>query len=169
MGQICWKFPYQNCVSHIENSSFVYNLDCVYNPETSQVIKKLVLILIVYNIQQRIYDDIGKETIADILNGYNGTIFAYGPTGTGKTHTMFGEIESKENKGLIPRVAHEIFSMINNTEGEVDFIVKCSMLEIYKENLNDLLAFEKTDLKVKESVSKGVFVHNLTDIVYILY
>ena len=53
--------------------------------------------------QSEIYDVIGKETIEDVLNGYNGTIFAYGQTGSGKTHTMYGSIYDPEHRGVIPR------------------------------------------------------------------
>ena len=53
--------------------------------------------------QAAIYDFIGKETIEDVLNGYNGTVFAYGQTGSGKTHTMYGSMHDPELKGLIPR------------------------------------------------------------------
>ena len=105
----------------------------------------------------------------DVLTGYNGTIFAYGPTGTGKTHTMFGEIQDEKMKGVVPRAASAIFNYINKCEGEVDFIVKCSMLEIYREVLNDLLSTEKQDLKIKDHPQKGIFVHNLTETVNIYF
>lgn len=53
--------------------------------------------------QKEIYDFLGKETIEDVLSGYNGTIFAYGQTGSGKTHTMYGVMHDPELKGVIPR------------------------------------------------------------------
>ena len=53
--------------------------------------------------QSDVYDFVGRETIEDVLNGYNGTIFAYGQTGSGKTHTMYGNIYDPEIKGIIPR------------------------------------------------------------------
>jgi hypothetical protein len=60
----------------------------------------------VFNIdapQYEVYDAAGKDTILDVLNGYNGTIFAYGQTGSGKTFSIFGNMHSSEDKGLIPR------------------------------------------------------------------
>ena len=117
----------------------------------------------------RIYEDVAKGSMNDVLNGYNGTIFAYGPTGTGKTHTMFGNIEDEKMKGIVPRVANAIFNYISKSDGEIDFIVKCSMLEIYREVLNDLLSFDKGDLKIKDHPQKGIFVHGLTEMVNFLF
>ena len=54
-------------------------------------------------LQSEIYDFIGKETIEDVLGGYNGTVFAYGQTGSGKTFTMYGNMHDPDLKGLIPR------------------------------------------------------------------
>lgn len=53
--------------------------------------------------QRTVYAVVGKETIEDVLNGYNGTIFAYGQTGSGKTYTMFGELHDEALKGIVPR------------------------------------------------------------------
>ena len=105
----------------------------------------------------------------DILNGYNGTIFAYGATGTGKTHTMFGDIHDEKMKGVVPRAANAIFNYISKSESDVDFVVKCSMLEIYREILNDLLTTEKLDLKIKNHPQKGIFVKNLTEYVIFFF
>ena len=63
------------------------------------------------------------------MEGYNGTIFAYGSTGSGKTYTMFGN-----DDGLVPSVVQEIFAKLNPKDK-----LSCSMLEIYRENLIDLL------------------------------
>ncbi len=78
--------------------------------------------------------------VNEVLNGYNGTIFAYGPTGSGKTHTMFGDVTVETLKGIIPRATRQIFSSIENDEMEIEYLISCSMLEIYKENLYDLLS-----------------------------
>jgi hypothetical protein len=63
------------------------------------------------------------------MEGYNGTIFTYGSTGSGKTYTMFGN-----NDGIIPSAVELIFNKLENTSK-----LSCSMIEIYKENLIDLL------------------------------
>ena len=66
----------------------VFTLDRIFKPDCTQ---------------SEIYDFIGKETIEDVLGGYNGTVFAYGQTGSGKTHTMYGVMHDPDLKGLIPR------------------------------------------------------------------
>lgn len=53
--------------------------------------------------QQSIYSMVGKDTVEDVLNGYNGTIFAYGQTGSGKTYSMFGDLRDPGHSGIIPR------------------------------------------------------------------
>lgn len=115
--------------------------------------------------QANVYEKVGKSTVEDILNGYNGTIIAYGQTGSGKTHTMFGpDMHNDELKGIIPRAAFDIFnSWETKTEiKEVGF--RCSMLEIYQEDLRDLLTDESVDLKIKESPSRGIYVEGLREI-----
>lgn len=74
------------------------------------------------------------------MAGYNGTIFAYGQTGSGKTYTMMGsDIHKEELQGVIPRSVNFIFQEIENVEIQIEFTIRCSMLEIYREKLNDLL------------------------------
>lgn len=68
--------------------NIVYTFDRVFTPT---------------NTQNELYDIVGRNTIVDVLNGYNGTIFAYGQTGSGKTYTMFGSIFDPYLKGIIPR------------------------------------------------------------------
>ena len=75
---------------------------------------------------------------------------------------MFGDIYKKNLKGLIPRSIEHIFKTINSCEVDVEFILTCSMLEIYKENLHDLLCIQKADLKIKESPTRGIYVEGLT-------
>jgi kinesin family protein 5 len=53
--------------------------------------------------QEVVYSDVGLETVKEVLTGYNGTILAYGPTGSGKTHSMFGTLDDPQMEGLIPR------------------------------------------------------------------
>lgn len=108
-----------------------------------------------------------KEIIEDVLMGYNGTIFAYGQTGSGKTHTMYGKFKdgaSPDDMGIVPRAAKHIFDCIDKCPYDVEFVIEASMLEIYRETLNDLLAVNKTDLKIKEDPHRGIHVSNLTQI-----
>lgn len=70
-------------------SGTVFTLDRIFDPDTSQ---------------NEVFEEIGKDTIDDVLNGYNGTIFTYGQSGSGKTFTMYGnDIYNDESKGIIPR------------------------------------------------------------------
>lgn len=74
------------------------------------------------------------------MEGYNGTIFAYGQTSSGKTFTMEGlSIDDDKLKGIVPRMMDNIFDLIESAPEELEFTVKCSFLEIYKERINDLL------------------------------
>ena len=96
------------------------------------------------------------------MTGYNGTIFAYGQTGSGKTHTMMGDTTTFSTQGLIPRATHEIFKIIENDSEDTEFILKTSMLEIYKDSLLDLLGNKSSNLKIKECSNKGIYVQGLS-------
>lgn len=80
--------------------------------------------------QARVFAEAGQEATRTFLEGYNATIFAYGRTGSGKTYTMFGNED-----GLAPSVVREIFARV-----PVGARLSCSMIEIYRENLIDLLS-----------------------------
>jgi len=140
------------------------NVNTVYFPEDN-IYFSFDMVLNSSVSQEKVYEDIGKATVEDVLNGYNGTIFAYGRTGTGKTYTMFGSnIHDNETKGIIPRAAMDIFKVWELSPEIKEIEVRCSMIEIYKENLNDLLTDEYTDLKIKESPIHGVYVEGLCEI-----
>lgn len=106
--------------------------------------------------QPFLYETSIKACIPAIFQGFNLTILAYGQTGTGKTFTMEG---TSENPGLLPRTAREIF------EFSRDFSVKVSALQIYNENIHDLLSEkpEKANLLVREDKRTGVFVEGLCE------
>jgi len=83
-----------------------------------------------------------------MLKGYNCTIFAYGQTGCGKTHTMMGDPATPEGRGIIPNCFAHIFGAIEDStrqdsSGDTKFLVQCSYLEIYKEDVFDLLTEKK--------------------------
>ena len=75
----------------------------------------------------------------DVLSGYNGTIFAYGQTSSGKTHTMEGVINDPNLQGIIPRIVNDIFNHIYSMEENLEFHIKCSYFEIYLDKCRDLL------------------------------
>jgi len=99
-----------------------------------------------------------------VLQGYNGTIFAYGQTGTGKTYTMEG-IAKDGNEGVIPRSFNHIFNHIAQS-CDRQYLVRASYLEIYKEKIRDLVAKDpKKCLEIKEHSDTGVFVKDLSSFV----
>eukprot|EP01116_Phalansterium_solitarium_P019056 TRINITY_DN5222_c0_g1_i2.p1 TRINITY_DN5222_c0_g1~~TRINITY_DN5222_c0_g1_i2.p1 ORF type:complete len:836 (+),score=380.20 TRINITY_DN5222_c0_g1_i2:131-2638(+) len=115
--------------------------------------------------QKEVYELAARDTIDDVIKGYNGTIFAYGQTGAGKSFTMFGPdiTANSELKGIIPRATQHIFKHISKDRDGIEFTIKCSFLEIYKEVIKDLLNPRGTNLKVHESPSRGVWVEELTE------
>ena len=84
------------------------------------------------------------------MNGYESTIFAYGQTGTGKTYTMEGDLSKSEMHGVIPRSAAAIFSSLEEGELYKEYCVRCSYLEIYNEELADLLLPGESELDNKK-------------------
>ena len=112
--------------------------------------------------QRDIYDQVAFPIVDSIFQGYNGTIFAYGQTGCGKTFTMMGIVNDPELKGIIPNAFSHIFGFIK-TEGESKkFLVRCSFVEIYNEEVRDLLINKSQKLDIREDPKKGIFVKDLT-------
>lgn len=115
--------------------------------------------------QQEVFEFVGEPVIEDVLNGYNGTVFAYGQTGSGKTYTMMGvDIYDEEHRGIIPRAATQVFEAIESADRDVEFTFTCSMLEIYKETLKDLLEPSSKELKIKEDPRRGIYVAGLREV-----
>jgi kinesin family protein 5 len=98
------------------------------------------------------------------MEGYNGTIFAYGQTGAGKSYTMMGDVENEELKGLTPRIVQNLFDNICNSSADLEFTVKVSFMEIYMERVKDLLNPQNDNLPVHEDKSKGVYVKGLLEV-----
>jgi kinesin family protein 5 len=87
--------------------------------------------------QQEIYDYSSKELVESVLEGFNATIFAYGQTSSGKTYTMEGDLDNPEKEGIVPRMIRHVFHNILISNGDIEFIVKMSMIEIYMEKIHD--------------------------------
>ena len=85
-----------------------------------------------YATQEEVYTSVVAPVVHEVLEGFNCTVFAYGQTGTGKTHTMEGEIDHAELKGIIPRAVEHIFETLKSRE-ETEYSVKVSFLELYNE------------------------------------
>lgn len=115
--------------------------------------------------QEDVFSCVAQPIIDSVMNGYNGTIFAYGQTGTGKTHTMEGQA-SPDQRGIIPRSFDYIFSSIQ-TYADRQYLVRASFLEIYNEAIRDLLApgaakhESSKGLDLRENKDRGIFVAGL--------
>lgn len=114
-----------------------------------------------------------------MLSGYNGTVFAYGQTSSGKTHTMEviinflnyqikkcvkGVIGNPEKEGIIPRIINDIFNHIYNMDEEnLEFHIKVSYFEIYNEKIRDLLDVTKTNMPIHEDKNRVPYVKGVTE------
>ncbi|KAH9659246.1 kinesin-like protein KIN-7N [Citrus sinensis] len=107
----------------------------------------------------RVYELLTKDIIHAAVEGFNGTVFAYGQTSSGKTFTMNG---SADNPGVISLGVKDIFDAIQMMSNR-EFLVRVSYMEIYNEEINDLLAVENQKLQIHESLEHGVFVAGLRE------
>ena len=114
--------------------------------------------------QAQLYEHAVKPIVLAVMDGFNGTVFAYGQTSSGKTHTMLGpNVIDEENRGMIPRMVSHIFSEIHQAPEEIEFVVKVSYVEIYMERVRDLMNPSAHDLKIREHRGKGVYIENVTE------
>ncbi|XP_002027584.2 osmotic avoidance abnormal protein 3 isoform X1 [Drosophila persimilis] len=140
----------------------------VLNPSARNSQKKMFTFDSVYDMISKtevIYNEMCYSLVESTLDGYNGTIFAYGQTGCGKTHTMQGDGSAKDgyNCGIIPRCFEHIFETISMATN-IRYLALVSYLEIYNENIRDLLS-DSTGIMnhpLKEMPGVGVTVPTLT-------
>ena len=119
-----------------------FSFDYIYGPDSTS---------------QQIYYEVSRPIIHRVLNGFNGTIFMYGQTTSGKTYTMLG---TPDYPGILPCSIREIFqTIVKDTENEYN--VWISYIEIYNEHVNDLLAPGRVNLKVKEDPKQGVVIQDV--------
>lgn len=115
--------------------------------------------------QIELYDETFRQLVDSVLEGYNGTIFAYGQTGTGKTFTMEGVRADPVLRGVIPNSFEHIFTHIARTQNQ-QYLVRASYLEIYQEDIRDLLSKDQSKrLELKERPDTGVYVKDLQSFV----
>ena len=119
--------------------------------------------------QEEVYEETAAPIVSGVLEGFNGTIFAYGQTGTGKTYSMDGKRDG-EHRGIMPRAFDHIFEYIAANSDSHEFLVTVTYVEIYNNELRDLLA-EKHEqpLKIREDpqhgvVIKGVAIHKVKSV-----
>uniref|UniRef100_A0A669PCL8 Kinesin family member 15 n=1 Tax=Phasianus colchicus TaxID=9054 RepID=A0A669PCL8_PHACC len=136
---------------HSKPEPKIFTFDYVANMETTQ---------------ESVFSSVAKSIVESCMNGYNGTIFAYGQTGSGKTFTMMGPSDSDNFthslRGVIPRSFEYLFFLIEREKEKAgsgkSFLCKCSFIEIYNEQIFDLLDSASAGLFLREHIKKGVFV-----------
>jgi kinesin family member 15 len=114
---------------------------------------------------------VGQPVVNNVMQGYNACCLAYGQTGAGKTYTMQGNIGKDaphSEDGLTPRVFQAIFQAIEEREGEQQgalrqYTCKCSFLQIYNEQVTDLLRPGNQTLTLRYDVKAGVYAENLSE------
>jgi len=112
---------------------------------------------------EAVYDTVGASIVkSSVLDGLNGTIFAYGVTSSGKTHTMMGD---EETPGIVPHAVTDLYDHIASCDKSKIFNVSVSMIEIYNEVVNDLLDPTNTNLRLRENTknNREVYVENLKE------
>jgi hypothetical protein len=119
--------------------------------------------------QQKVfYDESCFSVIEGTLEGFNSTIFAYGQTGCGKSFTMQGPSTTVEElKGVIPNSFSHIFQFVKASK-DMEVMIRCSYLELYNEEIKDLLCNPKQKgekCELKEDPQKGVYVKGLTSVI----
>ena len=114
--------------------------------------------------QDEVYQGAAQPAVASVVEGFNASIIAYGQTGTGKTYTMEGTAEAP---GIIPRAIGDIFAHVERGQLEAPtrkrFLLRTAFLQIYNDNVSDLLRPERTGLLIREDRKRGLYVENLSE------
>jgi kinesin family member 11 len=138
-------------IVHSKNIEKSFILDHVFSPNTTQ---------------KELFDSCIKPLVDEVLQGYNCTIFAYGQTSTGKTYTMEGKRGEnneliEEEQGVIPRCVEHIVNYLKKQKSE--YTIKLSCLELYNEEIQDLLSNEKKQIRLFDEKNKSVNVQGLEE------
>lgn len=120
------------------NKDLTFNFDTVFDETSSNV---------------KVYEKVIKDFIPSLIDGFNCTVFAYGPTGSGKTYTMLG---NEGDPGVTFYTAMEIFHLIQSRPNDEQYEVSVCYFEIYNEKVNDLLSASNQPLKVVDNMGGGV-------------
>ena len=144
--------------SHDDEAAKTFNFDGAFGPQSTQT---------------DVFSKVLEPTVDEVLAGFNCTVFAYGQTGTGKTFTMEGGLEGgaawsadHAQSGMIPRAVNQIFKNLEHNI-DIEYSVRVSHMELYNEELIDLLAVEGSSvkaLKMLEHPTNGVAIHNLEEL-----
>ncbi|KAL5545429.1 hypothetical protein UlMin_005116 [Ulmus minor] len=141
--EIAWYADGETIVRNEHNPSLAYAYDRVFGPTTTT---------------RQVYDVAAQHVVSGTMEGINGTIFAYGVTSSGKTHTMHGD---QRSPGIIPLAVKDAFSIIQETPNR-EYLLRVSYLEIYNEVVNDLLNPAGQNLRIRED-SQGTFVEGVKE------
>lgn len=131
-----------------EKTSF--NLDRIYKEESTQ---------------DEFFEWISNNIVKHCFEGYNGTIFAYGQTSSGKTHTMFGPddyLDTPDEWGIVPKSISELFNFVHQSPAGWEFAISTSYFQLYKEKLQDLLKPANNNMKIHESKARGIYIEGLS-------
>ena len=136
--------------STYENGNpLTFTFDYAFPPDSRQID--------VYNISAR-------PVVESVMQGFNGTVLAYGQTSSGKTFTMAGpDMSDPDMMGIIPRMVSTVFDQIENSDVKTEFQVKVGYCEIYLERIKDLLDTSKVNLKVHQDKTRGIYIAELTE------
>ncbi|CAL0304256.1 unnamed protein product [Lupinus luteus] len=141
--EIAWYADDDKIVRNEYNPATAYAYDRVFGPHTNT---------------DEVYEVAAKPVVKAAMEGINGTVFAYGVTSSGKTHTMHGD---QDSPGIIPLAIKDVFSIIQDTPGR-EFLLRVSYLEIYNEVINDLLDPTGQNLRVRED-AQGTYVEGMKE------
>ncbi|CAH9126090.1 unnamed protein product [Cuscuta epithymum] len=141
--EVAWYADGDKIVRNEYNMATAYAFDRVFGPDTST---------------QEVYEVAAGPVVKAAMEGINGTVFAYGVTSSGKTHTMHGDHSSP---GIIPLAIKDVFSTIQDTPGR-EFLLRVSYIEIYNEVINDLLDPTGQNLRVRED-AQGTYVEGIKE------
>jgi kinesin family protein 5 len=160
--------------SEIENHGQSTTLDCFRIDEGRGTVETMVdyekkfftfdKIFGIGATQSQIFDAV-SGIVDSVMEGFNGTILAYGQTSSGKTHTMEGpSLWDMESQGVIPRTIDKFFSRMADAESSVKFTVSVSYFEVYCEKIRDLLNPTQDNMKIRETKGEGLAIQDLTEV-----
>ncbi|VYS57076.1 unnamed protein product [Arabidopsis thaliana] len=141
--EVAWYADGETIVRNEHNPTIAYAYDRVFGPTTTT---------------RNVYDIAAHHVVNGAMEGINGTIFAYGVTSSGKTHTMHGD---QRSPGIIPLAVKDAFSIIQETPNR-EFLLRISYMEIYNEVVNDLLNPAGHNLRIRED-KQGTFVEGIKE------
>ncbi|XP_042014081.1 kinesin-like protein KIN-7D, mitochondrial [Salvia splendens] len=141
--EVAWYADGEKTVRNEYNPMTAYAFDKVFGSSTNT---------------PEVYEVAARPVVKAAMDGVNGTVFAYGVTSSGKTHTMHGD---QSSPGIIPLAIKDVFSIIQDTPGR-EFLLRVSYLEIYNEVINDLLDPTGQNLRVRED-AQGTYVEGIKE------